>query len=112
MDSKPHLGRTRKGAHHRREPEPLLHFFWRAAALGVPEAERASMDELNFYLALLHALEAVVAKDHRAGIPGWSKWLRLGSATDGHHGLMRPHRKARGCPPELPSSLRLAMQAS
>ena len=30
------------------------------------------------------------------GVTAWSKW-RLGGATPGHHGLIRLHRKARGC---------------
>jgi hypothetical protein len=41
-----------------KEPEPLMHFFWRSSQLGVPAEQMVGADDIDFFCELLGAISS------------------------------------------------------
>lgn len=72
-------GRHRENADGVVEPEPILHFFWRATHHGVPLEDRLPQSEFDFYLDLLVATATAVGEEHTLNTKGSAFWNLYGS---------------------------------
>jgi hypothetical protein len=74
--------RRRKNAAGVEEEEPMLYFFWKACWHGVPQEERLSHEDVDFYLDLLATLAKLISDEHTFNLKGGAFWNCLGSMEE------------------------------
>ena len=67
---------------HGREPEPILHFFWRASQLGVPSSLVAGNEDIDFFCELLGAVADLVGNDRMLDMSAAAFWSAVGAAVE------------------------------
>jgi len=70
-------GRMRTAADGSTEPEPVLHYFWRATHHGVPFEERLPPADFDFFIDLLSAVASAVGEEHTLKCKGTGAFWNL-----------------------------------
>ena len=65
-----------------REPEPIIHFFWRASQLGVPSNQIVGSEDIDFFCELLGAVADKVGSDHTLKLRSGAFWSAVGTACE------------------------------
>ncbi|KAL1529932.1 hypothetical protein AB1Y20_000860 [Prymnesium parvum] len=74
--------RYRAGPGKKKEPEPQIHFFWRACQLGVPREMWIVKEDFNFYVELVGAVATCVGNDHTLQTKTTSFWAIFGTLVE------------------------------
>jgi len=65
-----------------KEPEPLMHFFWRSSQLGVPAEQMVGADDIDFFCELLGAVGDKVGADHTLHMKVNAFWSTIGNPIE------------------------------
>ena len=60
-----------------REPDPIMHFFWRASQLGVPPDQAVGSQDLDFFCELLGHVADKVGSDVSLNMKGSGAFWKL-----------------------------------
>ena len=66
----------------RREPEPIMHFFWRASQLGVPADQSVGSEDIDFFCELLGHVADQVGSDLALNMRDTTFWSAAGMAVE------------------------------